>query len=115
MGELHLDIIVDRLKREFNVDCKVGAPQVRFPRVLQGLRGLGSHLVVRGRGGDMTAPANRMQRRRLPHRSPVHAARFQLSISSMTPSFLPERQQPYCGCMIESCFVQRQDHRSPCR
>ena len=34
MGELHLDIIVDRLKREFNVDCKVGAPQVRFPRVL---------------------------------------------------------------------------------
>ena len=31
MGELHLDIIVDRLKREFNVDCKVGAPQVRFP------------------------------------------------------------------------------------
>lgn len=28
MGELHLDIIVDRLKREFNVDCKVGAPQV---------------------------------------------------------------------------------------
>jgi elongation factor G len=30
MGELHLDIIVDRLKREFNVDCKVGAPQVNY-------------------------------------------------------------------------------------
>lgn len=28
MGELHLDIIVDRLRREFNVDCSVGAPQV---------------------------------------------------------------------------------------
>jgi Elongation Factor G, domain III len=28
MGELHLDIIVDRLRREFNVSCEVGAPQV---------------------------------------------------------------------------------------
>ena len=30
MGELHLDIIVDRLKREFKVDCNVGAPQVAY-------------------------------------------------------------------------------------
>jgi hypothetical protein len=28
MGELHLDIIVDRLRREFKVECDVGAPQV---------------------------------------------------------------------------------------
>lgn len=28
MGELHLDIIVDRLKREFKVECNVGKPQV---------------------------------------------------------------------------------------
>ena len=28
MGELHLDIIVDRLQREFKVECNVGAPQV---------------------------------------------------------------------------------------
>ena len=28
MGELHLEIIVDRMKREFNVECTVGAPQV---------------------------------------------------------------------------------------
>ena len=26
MGELHLEIIVDRLRREFNVECDVGAP-----------------------------------------------------------------------------------------
>ena len=30
MGELHLDIIVDRLKREFNVIANVGAPQVAY-------------------------------------------------------------------------------------
>lgn len=29
MGELHLDIIVDRLRREYKVECDVGAPQVR--------------------------------------------------------------------------------------
>ncbi len=30
MGELHLDIIVDRMKREFKVECNVGAPQVSY-------------------------------------------------------------------------------------
>ncbi len=30
MGELHLEIIVDRLKREFGVECNVGAPQVAY-------------------------------------------------------------------------------------
>ena len=30
MGELHLDIIVDRLKREFKVDANVGSPQVAY-------------------------------------------------------------------------------------
>lgn len=30
MGELHLDIIVDRLIREFRVECKVGKPQVAY-------------------------------------------------------------------------------------
>ena len=30
MGELHLEVIVDRLKREFNVDVHVGAPQVSY-------------------------------------------------------------------------------------
>eukprot|EP00879_Flechtneria_rotunda_P006519 GHRR01006851.1.p1 GENE.GHRR01006851.1~~GHRR01006851.1.p1 ORF type:complete len:561 (+),score=216.12 GHRR01006851.1:1417-3099(+) len=30
MGELHLEIIVDRLRREFKVECDVGAPQVNY-------------------------------------------------------------------------------------
>ena len=30
MGELHLDIIVDRMRREFKVEATVGAPQVAY-------------------------------------------------------------------------------------
>ena len=35
MGELYLEVIVDRLKREFNVDCDVGAPQVAYRETIQ--------------------------------------------------------------------------------
>jgi elongation factor G len=35
MGELHLEIIVDRLKREFNVECNQGAPQVSYKETIQ--------------------------------------------------------------------------------
>jgi elongation factor G len=30
MGELHLEIIIDRLRREYGVDCNIGAPQVAY-------------------------------------------------------------------------------------
>lgn len=36
MGELHLDIIVDRMKREFNVECNVGQPQVSYRETIKG-------------------------------------------------------------------------------
>src|SRR4029078_4557939 len=34
MGELHLEIIVDRLKREFSVDASVGKPQAAYKETL---------------------------------------------------------------------------------
>jgi elongation factor G len=34
MGELHLDIIVDRMRREFKVEANVGAPQVAYREYL---------------------------------------------------------------------------------
>jgi elongation factor G len=35
MGELHLEIIVDRLKREFNVDANIGRPQVAYRETIK--------------------------------------------------------------------------------
>jgi elongation factor G len=34
MGELHLEVFIDRLKREFKVECNVGAPQVAYKEAL---------------------------------------------------------------------------------
>jgi elongation factor G len=43
MGELHLDIIVDRLKREFRVQCNVGRPQVAYRETIS------RHVRIEGR------------------------------------------------------------------
>lgn len=36
MGELHLEILIDRLKREFKVECNQGAPQVAYKETITG-------------------------------------------------------------------------------
>lgn len=36
MGELHLDIIIDRIRREFGVECNQGAPQVAYKEAIKG-------------------------------------------------------------------------------
>lgn len=36
MGELHLDILIDRMKREFNVEANVGEPQVAYRETIRG-------------------------------------------------------------------------------
>ena len=36
MGELHLDILIDRMKREFKVECNQGAPQVQYKEAIKG-------------------------------------------------------------------------------
>jgi len=35
MGELHLDVLVDRMKREFKVECNVGQPQVAYKETIR--------------------------------------------------------------------------------
>jgi len=50
MGELHLDILVDRMKREFKVDANVGAPQVAYKETIKG-KAEGEGKYIRQTGG----------------------------------------------------------------
>ena len=53
MGELHLEIIIDRMKREFNVDCAVGAPQVAYRETIrQAVEVEGKHVKQSGGKGQ---------------------------------------------------------------
>ncbi len=51
MGELHLEIIVDRMKREFSVDANVGAPQVAFRETIRSVNEKAEGKFVRQSGG----------------------------------------------------------------
>jgi len=50
MGELHLEIIMDRLKREFKVECNVGKPQVAYRETITA-KGDINHKFVKQTGG----------------------------------------------------------------
>jgi len=53
MGELHLEIIVDRLLREFKVDANVGKPQVAYKETIRGtVKGVGRHIRQSGGHGQ---------------------------------------------------------------
>jgi len=53
MGELHLDIIVDRMKREFNVEANVGQPQVSYRETIRGkAEGEGKYIKQSGGRGQ---------------------------------------------------------------
>lgn len=57
MGELHLDILIDRMKREFNVEANIGEPQVAFRESIKGMSQVqGKHAKQsggRGQYGDV--------------------------------------------------------------
>lgn len=50
MGELHLEVLVDRMKREFKVDANVGAPQVAYKETVKG-KAEGEGKYIRQTGG----------------------------------------------------------------
>jgi elongation factor G len=53
MGELHLEIIVDRLLREFNVEALIGIPEVAYKETIQSsARGVGKHIKQSGGHGQ---------------------------------------------------------------
>ena len=57
MGELHLDILIDRMRREFNVEANIGEPQVAFRESIKGTSSVqGKHAKQsggRGQYGDV--------------------------------------------------------------
>ena len=75
MGELHLEIIVDRMKREFNVEANVGAPAGRLPRTIR--------KSVEQEGKFVAVRRSRSVRSRLLKIEPQRPAR---ATSSSTPS-----------------------------
>ena len=61
MGELHLEIIVDRMKREFNVETSVGKPQVAYRETVRKVRNRNKFVKQsggRGRGQLVTSGSN---------------------------------------------------------
>jgi elongation factor G len=50
MGELHLEVLVDRMKREFKVEANVGRPQVAFRETIKGTTQV-EHKFIRQSGG----------------------------------------------------------------
>ncbi len=66
MGELHLDIIVDRLRREFNVSANVGAPQVAYRETITKLADVEGKFVRqtggRGQYGHVKVKAEPLER-----------------------------------------------------
>jgi len=66
MGELHLDVLVERMRREFKVDCNVGAPQVAYKETVKATaEGEGKYIKQSGGRGQYghcwlrIAPKNR--------------------------------------------------------
>ena len=110
MGELHLEIIVDRLKREFSVEATVGKPQVAYKETLTrpadgemkyakqtGGRGQYGHVKIHlypGRAGHRLHLRERDRRRLDPEG--IHQAdrrRHQGSAHARRPRRLPDRRR----------------------
>ena len=107
MGELHLEIIVDRLKREFGVEASVGKPQVAYKETLT--------VAAEGTGASSARPAaaaSSAKRRsasfrwsRAPaisSRTTSRAARFRRNTSSRSTRASRKRSRAACSRAIRS-------------
>jgi hypothetical protein len=101
MGELHLEIIVDRLKREFNVEASVGRPQVAYKETLtrpaDGEMKYAASTVTRR---FISIPASRAPATSSRTRSP--AARFRRSSSSRSTRASRKRSRAASSPAIRS-------------
>ena len=73
MGELHLDVIVDRLKREFKVEANVGAPQVAYRETItQAAECEGKYVKQSGGRGQYRSEERRVGKECRSRWSPYH-------------------------------------------
>jgi len=110
MGELHLEVIVDRMLREFGVNANVGRPQVAYREALTQAHGAGivhrdikpSNVFLHGTNGDRTVKVIDFGIAKLTDAAEVPGAET-TTLSGMflgTPAYMaPERvfNQPYDG------------------
>ena len=68
MGELHLEVLVDRMMREFNVEATVGKPQVAYRETIRQEANKVQGKFVRQTGGSRPVRRRRHQRRAEPRR-----------------------------------------------
>ena len=99
MGELHLEIIVDRLLREFRVEANVGKPQVAFRETIR----------RKGEAAGQVRPADRRPRpvRRRLHRGRAERGRRRLRVR--------EQDRGRLGARASTCRPSRRASRRRCR
>ena len=109
MGELHLDIIVDRLLREFNVEANVGAPQVAYKETFTKAVDVDSKYARQSADADSTDTVKYTSHLWIPTaRRPsslpllLWAARFRRSISPQSARV--SRKQPRPVCWADSLY-----------
>ena len=122
MGELHLEIIIDRLKREFKVDANTGAPQIAYRETIteEGRRRRQIHPPIRrsrpirpclrqGRSRTKKARASRSSTRSSAARFPRNTFRRSLT-ASKKPSraaFMPATRSLTSRCEVVDGIVPR--------
>ena len=97
MGELHLEIIVDRLLREFHVEANVGAPQVAYKETLAGPVDIDSKYVKQSGGRGQYGHA-KVHFTPLDYNNPEETFQF---VSSVVGGAIPKEYIPAVGEGIE--------------
>ena len=91
MGELHLEILVDRMKREFNVEANVGRPQVSYRETIRGTARKIEGRFVRQTGGSASTASSTSTSSRRPARASTSSRRSR-AVRSRPSSSPPSRR-----------------------
>ena len=114
MGELHLEIIVDRLKREFGVEATVGKPQVAYKETLtQAAEGDGRF--IRQTGGRGQYGARQDSSRAAASRAPATSSRTRPTGGSIPREFIKPIDEGIKEALTRGVLAGYPDRRRPDR